>query len=277
MAAWRNGRKKTSSDDSAPAAGRLRRILVERRRTDDDDSSNTLDLLDDDADRLAGTFTVHQPSSPTPAAPPSLDGVVAGSAPVSANPDTFAAQPPPAPTGVPPLITEPAPRPETVIPDLRFEPDTRLEPPRVETSFPGGRARLPRLDGSDADRLSVVGSAFVRPHHEPDTVSDRPPNKGGFEEYFTYESLFDPEAPEAEQADERRDPYKILGVKQTAEWDDIQAAHRRLVKEFHPDRFVGHDEETIRRAETEIRRITWAYSQLQDLHTRHESDELSAT
>lgn len=111
--------------------------------------------------------------------------------------------------------------------------------------------------------MSHVGAAFVRPAASNDRPAAENP-RSGFEEYFTFESLFE-EVPEPGSAAEEEigDPYRILGVRPTATWPEVQAAHRRLVKEFHPDRFAGHDPETIRRAEEEIRRINWAYGQLE--------------
>ena len=36
-------------------------------------------------------------------------------------------------------------------------------------------------------------------------------------------------------AQEKRDLYEILGVSKTASQDEIKAAHRKLVKKYHPD------------------------------------------
>ena len=52
-------------------------------------------------------------------------------------------------------------------------------------------------------------------------------------------------------AQEKRDLYEILGVSKTASQDEIKAAHRKLVKKYHPDlnkepgvhsaRYMGED------------------------------------
>ena len=36
------------------------------------------------------------------------------------------------------------------------------------------------------------------------------------------------------------DPYKILGVGRDSTEDEINTAYRKLVKQYHPDRYVGN-------------------------------------
>jgi len=38
-----------------------------------------------------------------------------------------------------------------------------------------------------------------------------------------------------------RDPYDVLGVLRGATPEEINRAHRRLAKKFHPDLAIAHD------------------------------------
>lgn len=141
-------------------------------------------------------------------------------------------------------------------------------PPARTSGFPGGRVKLPRLhsnDRSSEPQIDVVGTAFVRSQpsvaHNADEQHGR---RSGFTEYFTEESLFD-EPPPEEVAD-ADDPYRVLRVRRENDWPSIVAAHRRLVKQFHPDSFIGHPPEVLAQAEAEIRRINLAYSMLRSSH-----------
>ena len=62
------------------------------------------------------------------------------------------------------------------------------------------------------------------------------------------------------------DPYSVLRVSREDPWPKIVAAHRRLAKEFHPDRFVEQSADIVRQAELETKRINEAYATLRLLH-----------
>lgn len=150
----------------------------------------------------------------------------------------------------------------TSAPDV--EADT--SPPRAPSgprSFPGGRVRLPRLEGgSDEPELTFVGTAFVRTPRNT-TSTDDGDSRGGFEEYFTYESLF--EESDEPEVDRAEDPYEILGVTREDSWKTINAAHRRLAKECHPDRLVDASPEEVEAATEALRRINEAYDRIKEL------------
>lgn len=58
------------------------------------------------------------------------------------------------------------------------------------------------------------------------------------------------------------DPYAVLGVPRGASRDEISAAYRRRMKEYHPDRVSGLGEELQRVAHEKTLEIQRAYEQL---------------
>lgn len=82
-----------------------------------------------------------------------------------------------------------------------------------------------------------------------------------FEDYFSSESLFEPPTPD-DMRGPSEDPYRTLGLPETATWEQITAAHRRLAMEHHPDR--QGDQATEQRATSEqfIRDLNIAYTEL---------------
>jgi curved DNA-binding protein CbpA len=65
-----------------------------------------------------------------------------------------------------------------------------------------------------------------------------------------------------------KDPYKALGLSRDASQDDIQQAHRKLVREYHPD---ANPEDP--RAEERFKEVQQAYEVLSDEKKRREYDE----
>jgi curved DNA-binding protein CbpA len=67
---------------------------------------------------------------------------------------------------------------------------------------------------------------------------------------------------------ETKDPYKVLGLSRDASQDDIQQAHRKLVRKYHPD---TNPEDP--RAEERFKEAQQAYEVLSDEKKRREYDE----
>jgi DnaJ domain/Domain of unknown function (DUF4115) len=67
-----------------------------------------------------------------------------------------------------------------------------------------------------------------------------------------------------------KDLYGLLGLPRGAPQEDIRRAHRRLVREYHPDANPGHDS-----AEERFKEIQHAYEVLSDPRKRREYDALS--
>lgn len=61
-------------------------------------------------------------------------------------------------------------------------------------------------------------------------------------------------------ADDPDDPYVVLGASPRMTWDEIARAHRDLVAELHPDRFIDADDEVRAAAEERVRRVNDAYA-----------------
>lgn len=122
-------------------------------------------------------------------------------------------------------------------------------------TFPGGRARLPRLQWTEPEgepEIEFVNSAFLRAHE----LVDNEPLTATFADYFTAESLYD-------DVDEVPDtPRAVLGVADHASWTEIVAAHRRLMKAVHPDRLESADRETRNAAERRAAEINAALTEL---------------
>ena len=65
-----------------------------------------------------------------------------------------------------------------------------------------------------------------------------------------------------------KDLYKLLGLRREASQDDVQQAHRKLVREYHPD---ANPEDS--RAEGRFKEVQQAYEVLSDEKKRREYDE----
>lgn len=130
-------------------------------------------------------------------------------------------------------------------------------------SFPGGSTPLPRISqprGEDPD-VMFVESAFYREPREPWPESSALADTG-FGQYYSTQSLFD-SAPELFVEPDRNDgPYAVLGLTRRATWEEISKAHRRLVSELHPDRYVDADDVVRNAAERRVRDVNEAYAEI---------------
>jgi molecular chaperone DnaJ len=66
---------------------------------------------------------------------------------------------------------------------------------------------------------------------------------------------------------QQRDPYQVLGVQRTASADEIKKAHRKLVRQYHPDRNPGDT-----KAEERFKEVQQAYDLLSDPDKRKAYD-----
>ena len=63
-------------------------------------------------------------------------------------------------------------------------------------------------------------------------------------------------------AEQRLDPYEVLGISQSSSDSDVKSAYRRLVKKYHPDALQGMGEDVVKEAEASFRQIQAAYEEL---------------
>ena len=142
-------------------------------------------------------------------------------------------------------------------------PETSSTPERGARSFPGRATPLPRISQPPSEDPDVmfVESAFYREPTEPWPASSALADTG-FGQYYTTESLFEPAPGLFEEPDRDEGPYAVLGLTRRASWDEISKAHRRLVSELHPDRYVDADEVMREAAERRVRDVNEAYSEI---------------
>lgn len=66
----------------------------------------------------------------------------------------------------------------------------------------------------------------------------------------------------------RDDPWRILGVTEDASQAEIDQAWRRLMSQYHPDKFATAAPELRRTAELRAREINGAYDRIRTLRER---------
>ena len=64
----------------------------------------------------------------------------------------------------------------------------------------------------------------------------------------------------------QKNPYEVLGVKETATEDDIRKAYRVLVKKYHPDKYTDNPLQDL--ADEKLREINQAYDTLMSKKTK---------
>lgn len=63
----------------------------------------------------------------------------------------------------------------------------------------------------------------------------------------------------------KSDPYKVLGIDQSASDDEVKKAYRRLAMKYHPDKVESLGEEVKRNSEAQFRQINEAYEQIRKM------------
>lgn len=72
-----------------------------------------------------------------------------------------------------------------------------------------------------------------------------------------------------------KDPYKILGINQSATKEEIKKAYRKLAKEYHPDKHVNNPLAEL--AEAKFREIQEAYETLMRGQNQYQSTGTSSS
>ena len=163
------------------------------------------------------------------------------------------------------------------------------------SGFPGGTPRLPRLNSEPPPPAGIQGSVdepaveFVtggfiedeltrarRSRRPTDDDADRTdgeptdPVYARFTDYSPNESLFFHPAGNRGTAEPDRDvgddqpltPHALLRVTPDASWQQIKAAHRSLLAELHPDRFVTATQAERDRAAEQLAEVNLAFHTL---------------
>ena len=63
----------------------------------------------------------------------------------------------------------------------------------------------------------------------------------------------------------RQQPYRVLGVARDAADAEIERAYRRLISQYHPDKYADAAPELRAQAEKKAREINAAYDRIQQL------------
>lgn len=136
-----------------------------------------------------------------------------------------------------------------------------------DDGFPGGRPRLPRI--SRPHTLHPDEEFVERALHREPAASERSSNPAvdsfsstGFGQYYSTESLFSASPEPETSTGPASGPYAVLGVTRHASWEQIRSAHRSLVSQLHPDRYVNADEEVKANAERRVRDVNEAFSEI---------------
>lgn len=66
----------------------------------------------------------------------------------------------------------------------------------------------------------------------------------------------------------RDNPYRIFGLTEEANDAEIDLAYRRLISQYHPDKFAGAAPELRRQAEARARELNAAYDRIKALRKK---------
>jgi hypothetical protein len=168
------------------------------------------------------------------------------------------------------------------------DPDGEDRTRTVARGVPGGATRLPRLRPDSyglkgpggGPSVELTSSGFVpdelsqarrsREAREQSSEQQSEPVELRFADYSPMESLFEPPPGAAAGRDHAGPtfdladaPTRVLGVDDDADWTTIRSAHRKLLAQLHPDRFVTADERTRQDAADKLAAINVAYHELE--------------
>ncbi len=101
------------------------------------------------------------------------------------------------------------------------------------------------------------------------------PRHSEFSEQYSTESLFnwasspEPDAPTHGGRGMPLDPYRVLGLQPGASLSEVVGAHRRLAKDYQPDRYYGAEPAEQAHAAEQMSVINAAYQELRSRLLEH--------
>ncbi len=95
----------------------------------------------------------------------------------------------------------------------------------------------------------------------PKSSQDRRRESEFFSEFST-ESLFSDGLAGTHAATALTDPYEVLGLFPGASLDQVKRAHRKLAKQYHPDRYMNAPEAERHQAQLRMVQVNGAYAEL---------------
>lgn len=109
----------------------------------------------------------------------------------------------------------------------------------------------------DQQAVSATPWYYSDSTFQPKSHADRRAESTFFSEFST-ESLFS----DSPTGNHLTDPYEVLGLFPGASIGQVKKAHRKLAKQYHPDRFATAPEPERRRAELRMIQLNAAYQEL---------------
>ena len=85
---------------------------------------------------------------------------------------------------------------------------------------------------------------------------------GGSDSSYSGGSSYSGSSRSTSYSQQRKDPYKVLGIESSATDEEVKKAYRRLAMKYHPDKVEGMGEEVKKNAEAQFREINEAYEQI---------------
>lgn len=128
----------------------------------------------------------------------------------------------------------------------------------------------------ETERIREVVEEFIRGFGEREQVkqteyycSDRAYDEFADDEEFGEDENDDGEIPDPGLPGAERD-YEELGIRRGACWDEIQAAYRKLCRQFHPDSLSSQSlpPHLIELAESKFKSVTTAYQNLRSVYRK---------
>jgi len=138
-----------------------------------------------------------------------------------------------------------------------------------------------RLQGKHSSGILselVALDAVIRTRRDPPTIVLDPDLREQLQNILFIDSM--PDAEESGEPQPVTTPsnddtlFELLGLSPSASLEEVKAAYRRKMKEWHPDVFAGRSDDARRIAEEKTKDIIAAYETLVGRHHRKQEEEV---